>query len=180
MFAQVCSKDAFAFIALHLLKQYKQSCTLKLQYCTPDPDLIYMESRQIKSLIFDLRLVRWLEGAGLLISALLYFMYFALAAGYQESLPKNASGPGVNMFEMLAIFHLVADVGRQVAAHEGPDLVGELAFFWRESEVHGALPGGVLIGPEFSGEAASDKRREIGWRLSTPRSGTTLRRFFLT
>ena len=65
-----------------------------------------MESRQIKSLIFDLRLVRWLEGAGLLISALLYFMYFALAAGYQESLPKNASGPGVNMFEMLAIFHV--------------------------------------------------------------------------
>jgi hypothetical protein len=67
-----------------------------------------MEFQQIKSLIFDLRLVRWLEEAGLLVSALLYFMYFALAAGYQESWPKNASIPGVNMFEMFAVFHFIA------------------------------------------------------------------------
>lgn len=70
-----------------------------------------MEFRQIKSLIFDLWLVRWIEGAGLLISALLYFMYFALAAGYQESWPKNASIPGENIFEMLAVFHFIAGCG---------------------------------------------------------------------
>lgn len=67
-----------------------------------------MEFRQIKNLIFDLRLVRWIEGAGLLISALLYFMYFALAAGYQESWPKTASIPGENMFEVFADFHFIA------------------------------------------------------------------------
>ena len=67
-----------------------------------------MEFQQTKNLRFDLQFIRWIEGAGLLISALLYFMYFALAAGYQESWPKNASVPGENMFEMFAIFHLIA------------------------------------------------------------------------
>jgi hypothetical protein len=74
--------------------------------------------------------------------------------------------------KMLGVLHLVADIGRQVGAHEGPHLVGEFAFFRRESEVHGTLPGGVLIGPEFSGEAASDKRTRTGSRLVTPRRGT--------
>ena len=67
-----------------------------------------MESQQIKSFTVSKRLGKWLSGAALIISALLYFMYLALAAGYQESWPKNASIPGENMFEVFAIFHFVA------------------------------------------------------------------------
>jgi hypothetical protein len=66
-----------------------------------------MESQQINGGMVSKRLGKWLGGAAITISACLYFMYFALAAGYEQSWPKNASGPGENMFEVFAFLHVV-------------------------------------------------------------------------
>src|SRR5581483_5395116 len=50
--------------------------------------------------------------------------------------------------QMLAVLHLVADVGRQIGLHEGAYLVGEFLLFGRESEIHRSLTS-VLIWSEF-------------------------------
>ncbi len=70
--------------------------------------LCMMEVQSTKSSLLDVRITRWLQGLGFILSVLLYLLYFALAAGYEKSWTKNASGPGVNMFEILAVFHFAA------------------------------------------------------------------------
>lgn len=67
-----------------------------------------MRCRQDNKPIFSLTLVRWLEVFALGISLVLYFMYLALAAGYEKSHPLELSRPGVNRFEIVAVLHLVA------------------------------------------------------------------------
>jgi len=68
-----------------------------------------------------------------------------VAFGRREAWTAMLLGPGVDQpallperllpahivvaAEMLGVLHLVADIGRQVGAHESPHLVGELAFF---------------------------------------------------
>lgn len=66
-----------------------------------------MEYRQTNISTPDLRLIRWLEGAGIIISSILCALYFGLAVGYQNTFNKNFSGPGINLFEFLAVAYFI-------------------------------------------------------------------------